>query len=114
MLFTEKDYVVEIKEQMRGGSGEVKITRTVPADALHSKCRLIAEITLEPGCSIGYHEHTNEMEIFTFVQGEGIANDDGVDVPIKKGDVIVTYNGGHAVNNTGKGPLVFTAVIILD
>jgi len=114
MLYTKDDYIEDIRENMRGGVGRVKIVHTMPKEGLHKNCRLVAEIVLEAGCSIGYHDHIGEMEIFIFHDGTGLVNDDGVEVAVKSGDTITTYNGGHGVNNTGDKPLKFTAVIILD
>ena len=53
---------VEIKEHMRGGKGHVIMKHLFGEKELNGKCRIYAEITLEPGCEIGYHEHHNESE----------------------------------------------------
>ena len=53
---------VEIKEHMRGGKGHVIMKHLLGEKELNGKCRIYAEITLEPGCEIGYHEHHNESE----------------------------------------------------
>ena len=50
---------VEIKEHMRGGKGHVIMKHLLGEKELNGKCRIYAEITLEPGCEIGYHEHHN-------------------------------------------------------
>jgi mannose-6-phosphate isomerase-like protein (cupin superfamily) len=42
-----------------------------------------------------------------------MVKDNGVDTPIKAGDVVVTGDGAsHSIKNTGTTPLKFIAVII--
>lgn len=109
------DMEVELRNQMRGGNGTVKITHIFNKDELPEKSRLLAHLTLEKGCSIGFHEHVNETEIFYFLRGEGIVNDNGQVYKVTAGDAVKTGNGaGHSVENTGEEPLEFVAVIILE
>ena len=46
-------------ENMAGGQGHVLIKRLLNEKQLNGKCGLYSEVTLEPGCSLGYHEHHN-------------------------------------------------------
>lgn len=114
MLIQPTQMSPEIREKMRGGAGQVKLEQ-IAKDALPKNVRLSAVITLEPGCSIGWHVHEKETEIFYFVSGAGTADDNGQKVTISSGDCIFTPDGcGHAVENTGSVPLVFFAVIVLN
>lgn len=113
MKFERSAQRAEIREKMRGGEGRTAIRRLAPAEVLPGNCRLAAEIRLDPGCSIGSHEHMGETEIFYFTSGTGRADDNGETVDVGPGDVLVTGNASHAVTNTGSEPLIFTAVIIL-
>ena len=75
--------------------------------------RLFAEITLNPGCSIGNHRHDSETEYYFILSGTGLVNDNGKEVQIKQGDSIITGDGAsHNIKNTGSVPLVFHAIII--
>ena len=65
---------VEIKEHMRGGKGHVIMKHLLGEKELNGKCRIYAEITLEPGCEIGYHEHHNESETYYIISGQGVYN----------------------------------------
>ena len=47
---------VERKENMCGGEGHVLIKHILGEKELNGKCGLYAEVTIEPGCSLGYHE----------------------------------------------------------
>lgn len=105
---------LQLREKMRGGNGTVKLLH-VFKDELPKKCRLMAHITLSEGCSIGFHDHISETEIYYFLKGKGVTIDDGVERTISAGDAILTGGGaGHSVTNTGKEDMEFIAVIILD
>ena len=85
-------------ENMAGGQGHALIKRLLDEKQLNGKCRLYAEVTLEPGCSLGYHEHDN-----------------GTLRMVSAGDVTFTPDGqGHGLTNSGDEDLVFMALIILD
>ena len=74
---------------------------------------MFSRITLEPGCSIGFHNHDNEEEIFYIISGQATADDNGSTVTLNPGDTILTGNGnGHAIENRGTLPLVMMAVIV--
>ena len=62
---------VERKENMAGGKGHVIIKHILEEKELNGKCKMYAEVTLEPGCSLGYHEHHNESETYYILRGEG-------------------------------------------
>ena len=49
-------------ENMAGGKGHVIIKHILGDKEMHENCRMYAEVTLEPGCSLGYHEHHGESE----------------------------------------------------
>ena len=106
---------VERKENMCGGEGHVLIKHILGEKELNGKCGLYAEVTIEPGCSLGYHEHHNESETYYILRGEGDYNDNGTARPVKAGDVTFTPDGkGHGLKNTGDTDLVFMALIIFD
>ena len=102
----------EVKEKMRGGEGSVGFVHLVDCEK-EKNIRLLSEITLEPGCSIGVHSHETETEYYIILSGSGTVNDNGIDVPVKAGDAIITGNGAsHSICNTAAVPLVFHAVIV--
>ncbi len=114
MKVTPKDYLKEVRHEMRGGEGDVVIEH-IQKEGLPEKCRLMSKITLEPGCSIGHHVHNSETEYYIITKGEAVVDDDGTDVPCKAGDVIITPDGyGHSIRNSGSVTMEMIAVIILD
>ena len=114
MIIREKEMSRDLIENMRGGKGTVEILHKVPTDKIPHG-RLIAEIILPVGASIGDHEHLKETEYYILTQGEGIVFDNGTEVHVKAGEVVVTPDGNsHSIENTGDEELKMIAVIILD
>ncbi len=101
-------------EGMRGGKGHVIVEDILGEQEFRGKGRLYAKVTLEPGCSIGYHEHHNESETYYFLSGEGEYSDNGKLMTVRPGDATFTPDGtGHGLENTGSENLVFMALILL-
>jgi len=113
MIHTQENYRTETRKNMRDGSGDVLITHLWDAEKdLKAPNRMVARITLNEGCSIGFHRHENEEEIFYILSGCAEAEDDGKKVFLNAGDTILTGNGaGHAIANAGTKPLEILAVI---
>lgn len=108
------DMQVEVREAMRGGKGRVQIMHVFKQEELKGKCRLFAKITLEPGCSIGLHEHVDEEEVFYIIKGRGRVVDGGVERDVAEGDAILTGGGAsHSIENIGDEDLQLMAVILL-
>ena len=102
-------------ENMRGGDGHAIIRHILGKEQMNDKCKMYAQVTLEPGCSIGYHEHHAESETYYFLSGEGIYDDNGTKRSVRAGDVTVTPDGmGHGIANAGGEDLVFMALILSD
>lgn len=100
-------------EKMRGGNGTVEITSFATPEELNNKGRLFANITLHPGCGIGFHMHENESELFYVMKGEAVYNDNGIEYPVSTGDVMVCPAGtGHAVSNNSTEDVALCAVIV--
>ena len=46
-----------VKENANGGKGQVVVKYILDDNELNAKCKMFAEVTIAPGCSLGYHEH---------------------------------------------------------
>jgi mannose-6-phosphate isomerase-like protein (cupin superfamily) len=115
MLIKSNQMTTEVRENMRGGAGKASMAHIAKGEDLPKNVRLSAVLTLEPGCSIGWHVHEKETEIFYFVAGSGSVNDNGTTVAVTAGDCLITPDGcGHSVENNGSEALVFFAVIVLN
>ena len=103
----------EYRENMRGGNGTVEITNFATPSELNDKGRLFANITLKPGCGIGYHVHEADSELFYLMKGEVLYNDNGVECTLSAGDVMICPAGtGHSVTNNGEVDAELCAVIV--
>ena len=47
-------------ENTCGGKDHVIIEHILGEKELNGKCGLYAKVTIEPGCTLGYHEHNGE------------------------------------------------------
>ena len=103
----------EYRENMRGGNGTVEITNFATRSELNDKGRLFANITLKPGCSIGYHVHEKDSELFYIMKGEALYNDNGTECTVRAGDVTVCPAGaGHSIANNSEETVEICAVIV--
>ncbi len=103
----------ELRERMRGGTGSVEIRHVFRTEELRGKVRLVARLSLKKGCSIGFHRHENEEEIFYILRGSGVVDDNGTAVRVGPGDAVLTGGGaGHAIENPDEEPLELMAVIL--
>lgn len=59
MKKTPENMLLEIKENMRGGDGQVEMLHLFTQNELRGRCRIFARLTLQPGCSIGEHAHNH-------------------------------------------------------
>jgi len=104
----------EVKEKLRGGAGSTGIAHCLDCEKV-KHVTLFAEMTLQPGCSIGDHRHDNETEYYIIISGSGKVNDNGAEVTVNPGDVVVTVSGEHhGIENTGSVSLLFYAIIVKD
>ena len=81
---------------------------------LGNKCGLYAKVTI-PACSIlGYHEHHGNGEIYFFLKGTGVYDDNGTKRHVGPGDTTWTPDGtGHALDNSADTEdIVFIALIV--
>ena len=113
MIVTHQQMQKETREKMRGGTGAVNLTHLMPESFFYGHGRLYALVTLEPGCSIGWHEHHGESESFHIISGTALLSDNGTPVTLYAGDCAVCPDGeGHSIENCGETPLQFVAMVI--
>ena len=113
MVKRNGSYPAEVMENMRGGVGAVKIERLLTPAELNEKGRLYAIITMEPGTSIGFHIHEEEMESYYIISGEAEYVDGEETVMLHPGDTTHTPVGcGHAIKCVGDAPLTLVAQIL--
>ena len=113
MIKKAAEFKKEYREHMRGGAGTVEITSFATPEELNNKGRLFANITLNPGCGIGYHIHETDSELFYIMKGQVLYNDNGTEHILSAGDVMICPAGtGHSVANNGEEVAEICAVIV--
>ncbi len=113
MIKKAADIQTEYRPNMRDGNGTVELTSFATPAELNNKGRLFANITLQPGCSIGYHVHEEDSELFYLMKGQVLYNDNGVEHTLTAGDVMICPAGtGHSIANNGEETAEVCAVIV--
>ena len=108
-FFAAMDDILRVKTQEQGHFLVLKSRIGV-----HKMC-IRDRVTIQPGSSLGYHEHKNESETYYILSGTAEYNDNGTTRTVKAGDVTYTPDGcGHALKPIGNEPVVFMALIIFD
>ena len=104
----------EFREKMRDGNGTVEITNfIVGPEELCNKGRMFSRITLKSGCSIGFHIHEKDSELFYILKGEAEYNDNGETVTVSAGDITICSAGkGHGIENKSDETVEIIAVIV--
>lgn len=113
MIKRSSEMESDFKEKEQGGKGSVEIMHIFKPEELKGNAKLCAVIRIEPGCSIGYHQHTDEEEIFFIMRGEAEIIDDGEKTSLTRGDSHLLRSGSyHSIENTGKELLEVMALIL--
>ena len=114
MIRRENECTIEYREHMRDGDGTVQLTNFInDPEELCGKGRLFSRITLQPGCSIGWHVHEKDSELFYILKGTAEYSDNGSIVTVSAGDVTVCPPGeGHGIANRSDETVEFIAVIV--
>lgn len=98
---------------LRGGKGELEVKTLATPEEMYGKVFMFAQISIDPGKSIGWHNHPEETEFYYITEGEGVFNDNGTEVIVHAGDVCSTGNGAyHSIENKTDKPLVLVALIV--
>lgn len=75
--------------------------------------RFVHDDVLEPGASIGEHEHTDDEELYLVVSGHGTMIMDGVPTPIGPGDASLVKRGHtHGLINGPDEPMRLIVVCV--
>ena len=100
---------------VQNGKGLVHIKELTDKEGLYNHGRLFAHVTVDPGCSIGYHDHQHETEFYYIIKGEGVFNDDGKEVLVHAGDICARgYGKLHGLENKTDEPVELIALIVME
>lgn len=109
-IITDRDPVYV--EHPQGGEGRLLRDSLLSPERLGGEVSLVAQISLEPGNTLGVHRHTDDNELYFITEGTGTYTDNSEEYPVKAGDALFCEDGDtHGIANTGEGMLRFVAVI---
>lgn len=101
--------------QVAGGIGMGHMKILAGLEQTYQHIRLFNHVTLDPGCTFGYHAHDHETEFFYILKGDPVFNDDGQEVTLHPGDVAETgYGQSHSLENRTDTPVELIALIVLE
>ena len=97
----------------RDGVGTTVFDHILEVTEMETNCRVLAKITLEPGASIGYHQHVDEEDIYYILRGIATVNDNGQIITVYPGECVYLRAGdSHGIANDGQEPLEFISIIL--
>lgn len=97
---------------VQGGEGVMKRDLLLSDEQIHGELTYISSLVLDPGCSIGYHQHTGDSEMYYIFEGSGSYTDNGETYPVSAGDVVFCRDGeSHGIVNDGDVPLRMVALM---
>ena len=101
--------------ELKEGKGTIKVFHMLEKDELSGKGRLCAREIIAPGNSVGFHKHEGDFELYYVLEGEGLVNDNGLEITIRKGDAVRTGHGeSHAIKNVGDKNLELITIILFE
>lgn len=102
----------EVQSKLKGGKGDINFLHVVEPSDLHGTARQWGLSVIPVGCSIGQHTHTGDFEVYYFLKGKGLLNDNGEVIEVGPGDMMMCNDGDyHALENIGDEDLEYIAVI---
>ncbi|MDD5945690.1 MAG: cupin domain-containing protein [Clostridia bacterium] len=98
---------------IRNGVGEILMVNKFGPDETANRCKMVAELNIEPGQCIGYHAHVDDIELFYMLEGELICVEDGEELTLLPGDMTSTSCGEkhQLINRSDKLAKVLAIVI---
>jgi quercetin dioxygenase-like cupin family protein len=89
-----------------GGKGHSSSSHLFGSADFDTDLRFINYTELDPGASIGYHEHGENEEVYAVLEGRGRATVNGTAREVSAGDVVLNKPGwSHGLENTSSLPL---------
>jgi quercetin dioxygenase-like cupin family protein len=88
------------------GTGLVKQVDLFAHEDFDTNLSFIIYCEIEPGRSIGYHQHGENEEVYAILDGAGLMRVNGQVQEVKAGDVILNKPGwSHGLENNSSEPL---------
>ena len=115
MFHLKNDMLHEIKSNLRGGVGDLDFCHLFSGQELGGRADLFAVVTLQPGQSIGEHDHSTNGEAYLVLSGSVTVTEDGESRVLTPGDAEFCADGHkHSICNHTDEPASFLALIMKD
>lgn len=99
-------------ENARGGHGPIISNDIFLENDFGSSMTHLILVTIPPGSSVGFHEHSGDEEIYFILGGHGKVRDDEKEYDVGPYDTVLTNSGHrHGIENTGQEDLKLLAII---
>jgi len=109
------DMLVTEHAERFGGKGILRNTHFLHQNDAYGTGRLFSKSALAPGCSVGWHKHEGECEVYFVLSGVAKVSDNGQEQILYPGDALLTKNGeSHFIENAGDEDLEYIALILYD
>lgn len=113
MTRTRKENRLDLRTNLRGGDGTIKMYHLFEENELLGKAKMCTRLVVEPGCGIGSHPHDPEAEIYYVIRGELTMDDNGETRHMYEGDIMITGNGAvHGLKNESDSTAEVFAIIL--
>ena len=113
MIISKNEQRVDVRSNLAGGIGETTMVHFLNKEDSFGTGSLFAVLTLQPGCSIGYHKHEGEFEVYYMLEGTAEVMDEGEIYQLHPGDMMQCNPGGsHSIINKSEGIVRFLAFIL--
>jgi len=115
MFHLKNDMTVEIKSNLRGGTGDLHFRHLFSGEELGGRADLLACVTLHPGESVGTHPHVGNGEVYYILSGSVTVTEDGESRVLNTGDAEFCADGHtHSILNHTHEDAQFLALIMKD
>lgn len=111
----KKAHELRLKEEpnLKGGKGTIKVINFLEENESNGIGRLFGVSIIPVGCSIGYHRHMGDNEVYYFLKGTAKVCDNGKEDILVPGDCMVCFDGNsHGIENIGDTDLEYIALIL--
>lgn len=103
----------EVKHRLRGGEGDPVTRQIFSPEELGGRVEMFNIMTLQPGESVGVHDHVTNGEAYLILSGSVTVTDDAESRVLNTGDAEFCADGHtHSIRNHTDAPASFLALIL--
>jgi mannose-6-phosphate isomerase-like protein (cupin superfamily) len=102
MIVRNFKQIAGVEKPSHGGLGLVDHVYLFTQDDLETNLQFVLLCILEPGSSIGYHQHGENEEVYVILEGSGVMRVNDEVREVIAGDVVLNKPGwSHGLENNG-------------